>query len=136
PYGIPKFIAAIAFLAASEISVAACYQAYSKRTVGWLRTIITFTRRKRIRWISLTPEMQKIAKEMGVKISRVGVVDDLHNAVSMPFLKQIIIGKPLFDSLDDKKLEAVFAHELAHVKEKHNLVVLAALPVIMAQLWQ
>jgi Zn-dependent protease with chaperone function len=78
--------------------------------------------------------MREIADRMGVKMDKIGVMDELDNAVSLPAFKTIIIGRPLYDRLTETDLESVFAHELAHIKEKHNLVLLIAVPVIFSQL--
>jgi len=134
PYGLFKVLSVIAFLFASEAMVVTSWPAFWDGTVVWIRTLYKLSTRKGLTWKPLTPGMGKIADNIGIKIDKIGVMDDLDNAVSLPAFKTIIIGRPLYDKLDETALNAVFAHELVHVKEKHNLIPLIALPVILSQL--
>ncbi len=134
PFGTFKLLSAVSFLVFSEAMFVTSYPSFWRGTVIWFRTMSKLSRRKGLEWKPLTPGMKDIARRMGMKIDKIGVMDGLHNAVSLPVFNRIIIGRPLYDSLDEKALEAVFAHELAHVKEKHNLVPLIAIPVILSQL--
>jgi Zn-dependent protease with chaperone function len=134
PYGLFKLISAITFLFFSEALVLTSFPGFYSGTIVWFRTIIRLRRGKGVEWKPLTEGMREISDNMGVKIEKVGVMEGLHNAFSLPLFKTIIIGRPLYDSLSEKSLEAVFAHELAHVKERHNFVPILALPIIMSQL--
>ncbi len=134
PYGLFKLASAVAFLFFSEAAVMTCFPSVYTGIIGWLRTLVKLRSGKGVEWKPLTPGMRKIAEDMGVRIREFGVMDGLDNAFSLPLFKKVVIGRPLYESLGEKALEAVFAHELAHVKERHNLVPTLAIPMIMSQL--
>jgi Zn-dependent protease with chaperone function len=69
---------------------------------------------------NVIPEWKKFCQSMGVKKDiKVKIFPNLRNAYSNP--TTIEIGQPILDSLDSLSIKGVFAHELAHIKGKHDL---------------
>ena len=77
-----------------------------------------------VKWSNeIMPEFANLIRRMNVKLDKkqpIGIIPDLFNAAARPNFR-IIIGGALIEKLDSLALQAVFAHELAHLKSKHYL---------------
>jgi len=69
---------------------------------------------------TVIPKWKEFCQSMGIKEDiKVKVFPNLRNAYARG--TTIAIGQPVIDSLDSVSMKGVFAHELAHIKEKHGL---------------
>jgi len=69
---------------------------------------------------TITPGWKRFCQSMGIEEDvRAKVFANLRNAYAND--ATIEVGQPVLDSLDRVSIEAVFAHELAHIKGKHSL---------------
>ena len=79
--------------------------------------------------------VDKIARTAGVSTPRIGITENLEaNAFNVGYGKRamIVFSTGLLDTLDDTELEAVIAHEVAHIKNHdfHFMALMSALKVI------
>jgi Zn-dependent protease with chaperone function len=134
PYGLMKAAVALGFLVFAELLVVSWYGTLLDRTFDWFRTMRRLITKSGIEKRPLPPELAEVSNAMGMKVTELWIIDGLDNAFSLPMWKVIVLGRPLFDKLSQNATKAVFAHELAHVKGKHNLLHLLPWAILWAQL--
>ena len=87
----------------------------SRRWFG-VRTVLRPTDAQELR---LLMTVRELARRTGAPVPRVGIVDaPLCNAFTLGFGRRsacIVVGRGLLEALDDTALEAILAHEMAHV---------------------
>lgn len=93
----------------------------------------------------LTNRAQSIAEKMGVRFSKIDVLDlpDGKQLVNAGVFRdgKIIVGRSLLDKFNHEEVDFVLAHELAHIKSKHiikmiiniiaSMILIAASTLIM-----
>ena len=95
----------------------------------YLGNIKLMLKRRKIE-VPLPDEIAILAKNMGLKISRMTIFPDVCNAYASG--KKLFMGQKLLDKLDAKQIEAVAAHEFGHIKGRHNVAqMLYILPIII-----
>ena len=134
PFGLMRAGVALGFLLFAELLVVAWYGNLWTRAVDWFRTVTRLIRKKGIEKRPLTPSLKEVAEQMGQEITELWIMDGLDNAFSLPMWKVVVFGRPLFERLQENALRAVFAHELAHIKGRHNLLQIFPWLVLWAQL--
>ena len=106
----------LAFLPLTEIFVAIYYY-------QWLDNFKLLIPRK-ISWQPLPPELESIAKRLGIKNLKFGMRKGLRNAYVS--FNRVVFGEELWNDLSAIQREAVFAHEVFHKKRHHTLWLLLA----------
>ncbi len=97
-----------------------------------------FRLRRSVRWVAM-PEMELLAKQVGVRIHRTkpfGVSSRPIGAVALPFSGQVIFGSDVLALPHEQKL-AVAGHELNHLTNRQSLALLCGvvyIPVLGATL--
>jgi len=134
PYGLTKAGVALGFLIFAELLVVAWYSNLQTRTVDWFRMTLRLFTKKGIEKRPLTPALKEVAEKMGENITELWIMDGLDNAFSLPMWKVVVFGRPLFERSSENALKAVFAHELAHIRGRHNLLQILPWVILWAQL--
>ncbi len=134
PFGLIKAGIALGFLIFAELLVVAWYSNLQTRTVDWFRTTLRLMTKKGIEKRPLPPALKVVAEKMGKDITEVWIMDGLDNAFSLPVWRVVVFGRPLFERLSENALKAVFAHELAHIRGRHNLLQILPWLILWAQL--
>jgi Zn-dependent protease with chaperone function len=134
PFGLLKAAAALGFLVSAEALVLAWYRNLGTRTVDWFKITFRLLSRRGIEKRPLTPGMEDVARKMGLDIREFWIMDGLDNAFSLPMWKVVVFGQPVFARLHERALNAVFAHEGAHIKGRHNLLPILPWLVLSSQL--
>lgn len=93
----------------------------------YVKNFIKSWRFKKKTEIPLPLEAQDIAKRIGLRKVHLKIADGMFNAYS--YSNTICIGSNLLISYDKKQLEAVFAHEMWHIRGNHQF--LKAISLVM-----
>jgi len=131
PNLVVKLLALVAFAAAGGPFVA------NFAFVFFPQLWLTITHRQAYK-IPMSDEIRDLSKQIGVTIKAIRLKGPgFHNAYVMA--GNLVLGIGLLNDLDFEERQAVVAHELGHVKERHGLVkLLLMLPMLAFPLysWQ
>ena len=104
----------------------------------FMKIIITnliILHKKDITWKKPPKNLLVLANKMGIKIKKFGIRKNLYNAYVTPN-NIVILGEKLKKHFNNKIIEAVMAHEFAHIKRHHNIVIailicLLSIPILL-----
>jgi Zn-dependent protease with chaperone function len=111
-YPLVRLAAAIATLVAAELFVY-CYVPF------YLNNLQLLFRTKTAEE-PLPDELATLAKNMGLKVSKMKIFPKVCNAYARG--NQLFIGQKLLEKLNAEQIKAVVAHEFGHIKGRHTLV--------------
>lgn len=111
PILVVKFVAFAIFVAASVLFV----PIFTSQIISQVSMILAFKGREKFPVFS---EISDLARRIGVYVKEVGIVRGRNAFV---FMGIVVLGKELLDRLTFDERQAVVAHELGHIKEKHGL---------------
>jgi Zn-dependent protease with chaperone function len=103
----------------------------TSRFASQLRLILSSGKEIRI---PISNEIEDLSRRMGVQLEEVRIRGDLCNAFVRG--KTLVLGIKLLERLSLVERQAVVAHELGHVKERHGLVrFLSLIPLSIIPMW-
>jgi len=105
---------------------------FGSRIVRWLQGVVEFSSEETPK---LVATVKKVAESVGVSMPLVGISEDLRpNAFTIGYGKKtmMVFTSGLLRILDGTELEAVIAHEVAHIKNRdfHFMALISALKAI------
>lgn len=122
-FPIIRLVASITILVTAELFVL-CYVPF------YIDNIKFVLKRNKIE-VPLPDEIASLAKNMGLKISKMTVFPEVCNAYATG--TKLFMGQKLLAKLDAEQIKAVAAHEFGHIKGRHNIAqFLYIFPLIIA----
>lgn len=126
PSLIVRFVALAIFLASTSLFV----PIFTSQFVSTLQLFLAHMRRERL---PVSFEIAALSKRMGADVKELGIVKECTAYVCG---KSLVLGKELLEDFTLDQRQAVVAHELGHIKEKHGwLRLLLLAPLLMVPVY-
>ena len=124
-FPLVRFSASLATLVAAELFIY-CYVPFYLDNL-WLLF------RSKATEVPLPIELATLAKNMGLKVSKMKVFPKVCNAYAHG--NQLFMGQKLLEKLNSEQIKAVAAHEFGHIKGRHIMVQVFYILPIIAFVW-
>jgi Zn-dependent protease with chaperone function len=130
--GLLQIILLITFLLITPIFVFFIYDF----SLSYFKNIRLIFQKKNIIWKKdLPPNIKALAKKMNVKVKKFGIQKGLYNAYAT-YNKTVILGEKFEKSFNKIVIEAIMAHEFAHITRHHTrnatlLICFLSIPVVL-----
>lgn len=117
-----KFISLFAFIVAGGLFI----YVFTTQFVSQLRLVLAYRNREKV---PISNEIAKLSKQMNVQLKGLGIVK---GCTAYVIGKHLVLGLELLKKLTFNERQAVVAHELGHIKEKHVLFRLVLMIPLLA----